>query len=242
MTVNLIVVHIQRVLAVMRVWKTVFDISNEDFSSSSPLPKFVLTTHSDDSSPEDGTENITDTRNSVGLHSISPPYKKVRALRLFDSPATPKTLLEKCSLLHTPATTTPRSRLFGRIEKPKGVASAYPKLDKPTANVNPFTPNGMLLMSKKRTRSKRSLVGSPDGPTTPSFQLNDSEGSDSEVEQPTKRLALGESNIPRYFKEFLEVRLIGTGEFGSVYECINRLDGCTYAVKKALNLSLVVLM
>lgn len=36
------------------------------------------------------------------------------------------------------------------------------------------------------------------------------------------------------FQEFLEVHLIGTGEFGSVYECINRLDGCTYAVKKSI--------
>ena len=44
------------------------------------------------------------------------------------------------------------------------------------------------------------IFRSPDGPTVPSFQINDSEGSDSEVEQPTKRLALGESNIPRYSK------------------------------------------
>lgn len=29
----------------------------------------------------------------------------------------------------------------------------------PAANVNPFTPTGMLLTSKKRTRSKRSLNG-----------------------------------------------------------------------------------
>jgi wee1-like protein kinase len=36
------------------------------------------------------------------------------------------------------------------------------------------------------------------------------------------------------FQEFHEVRLIGTGEFGSAYECINRLDGCTYALKKSI--------
>jgi len=29
----------------------------------------------------------------------------------------------------------------------------------PAANVNPFTPTGMFLTSKKRTRSKRSLDG-----------------------------------------------------------------------------------
>ena len=136
-----------------------FDISNEDFSASSPIPKLTLTSHCDDSSPEDGNGNVLDRHPSLGSHSISPPYKRVRALRLFDSPATPKTLFEKCSLFHTPATPSPRFRLFSRIENPKSIATTYPKLDKPTANVNPFTPNGMLLMSKKRSRSKRSLVG-----------------------------------------------------------------------------------
>jgi wee1-like protein kinase len=134
-----------------------FDISREDFRSSSPIPKFTFTAHSDDSSPEfakDGALMV----GTVRHNSVSPPYKRVRALRLFDSPATPKTLLEKCSF-HTPVTPAPRSRLFSRIENPKGLTSAYSKLDKPSANVNPFTPNGMLLMSKKRTRSKRSLVG-----------------------------------------------------------------------------------
>lgn len=69
---------------------------------------------------------------------FSPPYKRVRALRLFDSPATPKTIIEK-SAFTTPA---PRSRLFQSVEKPRGVASAYSKNEKPAANVNPFTPNG----------------------------------------------------------------------------------------------------
>lgn len=58
--------------------------------------------------------------------------------------------------------------------------------------------------------------------------------SDSESEQPTKRVALQESNIPRYHQEFHELGLIGVGEFGSVYKCINRLDGCTYAIKKSI--------
>jgi wee1-like protein kinase len=213
-----------------------FDISRGDFHSSSPIPKFTPTANSDDSSLEQLTERAPRVENCISLRHRrgSPPYKKVRPVRLFESPATPKTFLEKCSD-HTPATPAARSRLFSRFEKPKEVACAYPKLGKPSVNVNPFTPNGMLLMSKKWTRSKRSPVGSPaDGPDVQKFEVNDDEDSDSEIEHPTKRLALQDCNIPRYHKEFVEVRLIGTGEFGSVYECINRFDGCTYAVKKSI--------
>ena len=91
--------------------------------------------------------------------ACSPPYKRVRALRLFDSPATPKTLIEKSSM-HTPIPNK-CTRLFA-VEKPRPVASCFPsKLGdtKPAANVNPFTPNGMLLTARKRRRSKRSLNG-----------------------------------------------------------------------------------
>lgn len=86
-----------------------------------------------------------------------------------------------------------------------------------------------MLLNKKRTRSVRSLLTSP---TTLNFDL-DSSLSDVEQEQPTKRVALQESNISRYHKEFLELQLIGRGQFGSVYKCINRLDGCVYAIKKS---------
>ncbi|CAH1976967.1 unnamed protein product [Acanthoscelides obtectus] len=158
--------------------------------------------------------------------SLSPPYKRIRALRLFDSPLTPRTIIQKSST-NTPL---PRSRLFG--DKPRAVASAYHKReDKPSANVNPFTPDGMLL-SKKRRRSVRSLIDSPELKAT-TCSLNDSDSSDVELEQPTKRVALRESNISRYHQEFLELELIGKGQFGSVYKCVNRLDGCVYAVKKS---------
>lgn len=133
----------------------------------------------------------------------SPPYKRVRALRLFDSPLTPKTILEKSSACcMTPVAN--RSRL----EKPRSLACAYSNktAEKPIANVNPFTPTGKLslleikvyyiivcffkgmLLNKKRTRSVRSLLGSPEVATT--LKFDESDTSDIEVEQPTKRVAL----------------------------------------------------
>ena len=117
--------------------------------------------------------------------TMSPPYSGVRALRLFDSPATPKTLLENSSAIMTPVLTTPlpnrnRTRTLFTMGSVKStgmqlkfvcfytnvfifkttIADKKSSSDvHPAANVNPFTPTGMFLTSKKRTRSKRSLDG-----------------------------------------------------------------------------------
>ncbi|CAG9861060.1 unnamed protein product [Phyllotreta striolata] len=162
--------------------------------------------------------------------SFSPPYRRVRALRLFNSPLTPKTIIQNSS------TGTPliRSTLFA--SKPRAVPSCYAKKEEaPSANVNPFTPNGMLL-SKKRSRSIRSLMGSP-GIKPVKLELSEHESDDCDMElehqHPLKRVALQQNNISRYHKEFLELELIGKGQFGSVFKCVNRLDGCIYAVKKS---------
>lgn len=46
-----------------------------------------------------------------------------------------------------------------------------------------------MLLTKKRTRSIRSLGGSPEI-VIPRFNLNDSDTDDMEIEQPTKRIAI----------------------------------------------------
>jgi len=48
-----------------------------------------------------------------------------------------------------------------------------------------------------------------------------------------KRLALRQCLVSRYHEEFHEVCRLGSGEFGDVFKCINRLDGCTYAIKRS---------
>ena len=40
--------------------------------------------------------------------------------------------------------------------------------------------------------------------------------------------------VSRYESEFHEVCKLGSGQFGSVFRCINRLDGCTYAIKRSI--------
>ncbi|XP_058819322.1 wee1-like protein kinase [Topomyia yanbarensis] len=208
--------------------------------------------------------------------SVSPPYRKVRALRLFDSPATPKTIIQKSTSKYMKAlinaTTKDADLLANPIdghdqmiyEKPRAVPlhRNYENV-MASANVNPFTPPGMFMRTKKRTRSGQdgndNLLSTSfpvtftcnkvnQQPTRQSwgfFQtqklvsdtlktsslLEDDYG---EVRQAPKRLALQDSNISRYEKEFLELSLLGVGEFGEVYQCLNRLDGCVYAIKKSI--------
>jgi len=82
--------------------------------------------------------------------TYSPPYKRVRALRLFDTPVTPKTIYEKSNpgLL---------SRALLQADCPRPIPAAFKQVpEKPVANTNPFTPD-VLLRIRKRTRSTRNL-------------------------------------------------------------------------------------
>uniref|UniRef100_A0A1B0BLK8 Protein kinase domain-containing protein n=1 Tax=Glossina palpalis gambiensis TaxID=67801 RepID=A0A1B0BLK8_9MUSC len=71
--------------------------------------------------------------------------------------------------------------------------------------------------------------------TTNDDVLNDAEGENThEIHQAPKRLTLQNTNLSRYKNEFLELGVIGVGQFGKVYQCLNRLDGCIYAIKKSI--------
>lgn len=54
-----------------------------------------------------------------------------------------------------------------------------------------------------------------------------------EIYNVLQKIALHEINTSRYNEEFYEVCKLGDGEYGSVFKCVHRLDGCTYAIKKS---------
>lgn len=120
----------------------------------------------------------------------------------------------------------------------------------PGANVNPFTPPGISLR-KKRARLENNAFMNTSLPvfrtstqqpsTNVVYKNHDGDSLElcydeelNEFRQAPKRLALQESNITRYEKEFVEIKLLGEGEFGLVYQCLNRLDGCIYAIKRSI--------
>lgn len=196
--------------------------------------------------------------NPPKMDAESPPYRKVRALRLFDTPATPKTIIQKSSSLTARNNTPPNSTAFpisivpatpnAHHQRPKAIPIHNKMLDSFVANINPFSPNN-LLQSKKRSRAidfqslhmPTTTTGSTESLANKSYSSIHSMGDDTADEtivederQAPKRLALQDSNIPRYEKEFVELGVIGFGEFGVAYECLNRLDGCVYAIKKSI--------